>query len=146
MAYPWALQLGGTCKVSADETAASDHSLKGGKTMSYENRMYLRMAMPWALSGALTILATWAMSAWTDLPLVMGGSTSPFADAPLIVAGVGAIITAIIGARQAYRLWRWQEDKDPECFVCGCLLGAEYRARWNFGRRCLGCRKFVQTR
>lgn len=113
--------------------------------MSYENRMHLHMAWPWVLSGMFTILATWVATILADLPQSMGAPTSPLADAPLIVAGIGAIITSSIAAWQFYRLWQWQHGKAAECMVCGCLLGAEYQARWNIGRRCLGCRKFVQT-
>jgi hypothetical protein len=114
--------------------------------MSYENRMYCRMALPWLLSGLLTLLATWITTVLADLPLSMGVPASPLAHAPLIVAGLGAIVTSGIAAWQFYRLWRWQQDQAPDCMVCGCLLGAEYQARWHVGRRCLGCRKFVQTR
>ena len=114
--------------------------------MSYENRMYLRMALPWVLSGVFTGVVTWAATIFTDLPRVMAASTSPLTDAPLLVAGIGALITSSIAGRQFYRLWQWQHGRAAECMVCGCLLGAEYQARWNMGRRCLGCWKFVQTR
>jgi len=114
--------------------------------MSYENRMYFRMALPWLLSGVFTILATWIATILADVPLGLGATTSPLVDAPLIVAGIGAIITSGIALWQFYRLWQWQRGNADECMVCGCLLGTEYQARWNVGRRCLGCRKFVPTR
>ncbi|NYE28542.1 hypothetical protein HDE78_001494 [Rhodanobacter sp. K2T2] len=114
--------------------------------MSYENRMYLRMALPWAMFGMFTILATWITTILADVPLSMGAAVSPLAEAPLIVAGIGALVTSCIAVWQFYRLWQWQHGKAEDCMVCGCLLGAEYQARWNVGRRCLGCRKFVQTR
>jgi len=119
---------------------------KKGTTMSYENRMYLHMAWSWLLSGMFTILATWIATIVVDLPRGMGAPTSPLTDAPLIVAGIGAIITLSIAGRQFYRLWQWRHEKAEACTVCGCLLGTAYQARWNVGRRCLGCRKFVQTR
>ena len=115
--------------------------------MSYENRMYLHLAWPWLLSGMFTILATWVATNLADLPLPVGTETltASLADAPMIVAGIGTIITLSIGGWQIYRLWQLQHGREAGCLVCGCLLGAEYQARWNVGRRCLGCRKFVQT-
>jgi hypothetical protein len=114
--------------------------------MSYENRMYLRMALPWAIFGMFTILATWITTMLADVPLSLGAATSPLSDAPSMVAGIGAVITSSIGGWQLNRLWRWQHGKANDCMVCGCLMGSEYQAQWNVGRRCLGCRKFVPTR
>jgi hypothetical protein len=117
-----------------------------GLTMSYENRMYFRMALPWVLSGLLTALATWFATTCVDWPLILGAIGSTLTDAPLIVAGIGAIITSSIAVWQFYRLWQWQRGNADECMVCGCLMGAEYQAKWNVGCRCMGCRKFFQTR
>lgn len=113
--------------------------------MSYETRMYLRMARPWMLAGLITFLVTWAASALADLPLAMGASFLPIADLPLVIACTGGAVTAGLAIRYVYRLWQWQQGNGDQCMVCGCLLGSEYRARWNWGRRCLGCWKFVQT-
>ena|ERR1700761_3502719 len=113
--------------------------------MTYESRMYLRLASPWVLSGVLTTLASWVTTVLADLPVSLGAPTSPLVDAPLIVATAGAAITAGLVLRYFYRLWQWQHGKSDECLVCGCLLGPKHQARWNVGRRCLGCRKFVQT-
>jgi hypothetical protein len=74
--------------------------------MSYENRMYFRMALPWMLSGFLTLLATWFTTMLADLPLITGAHISAMADAPLTVAGIGAIATSGIAAWQFYRLWQ----------------------------------------
>jgi hypothetical protein len=114
--------------------------------MSYENRMYFRMALPWLVSGFLTLLAVWITTVVADLPLIMAAHIAALGDAPLTVAGIGTFVTTCIGAWQIYRLWRWQKDEAPECMVCGCLMGGEYQARRHMGRRCLGCRKFVPTR
>lgn len=40
--------------------------------MSYENRMYFRMAMPLLLSGLFTTLATWVTTVFADLPQSWG--------------------------------------------------------------------------
>ncbi len=98
------------------------------------------------MSGMFVILATWIAMALADTPLSLGPRTFPLEDAPLIVAGVVAIITSGIGGWQLYRLWKWQTGNEEDCMVCGCLLCAEYQASWTLGRRCLGCRKFVPTR
>lgn len=72
----------------------------------------------------------------------MGASASPLADAPLIFAGIGAITISGIALWQFYRLWQWRQGKVEDCMACRCLLAAEYQARWNWGRDCLGCQKF----
>ncbi len=111
--------------------------------MTYETRMYFNLAAPCLLSGALSGLAVWVATTLADLPHRLSASTSPLAVAPLVIAGLGTLVTTGVVAWQAIRLSRWQAGKAPECLACGCLLGEARQRRWSVCRQCLGCRKFV---
>lgn len=113
--------------------------------MTYETRMHLKLAAPCLASAGLTSLAVWVATTLADLPLRLGAPTSPLADAPLVIAGVGTLITAGVVAWQGVRVARWQAGKAPECLACGCLLGEPRHRRWSVCRQCLGCGKFTSV-
>lgn len=113
--------------------------------MSYEDQMYLRLGAPCLLAGLLGGLATWVATGVADLPLRLGATTSPLADAPIVVAGIATAVTLGIAAWQGWRVRQWQQGLAPECLACGCLLGEERQRRWSVCRQCLGCRKFVSV-
>ena len=71
--------------------------------MTYESRMYARLAATYVLAVVLGGLATWIASTFADLPLQFGAKVSPLADAPLVVSGVTAVVTSSLFAWQAWR-------------------------------------------
>ena len=111
--------------------------------MTYETRMHLRLAAPCALSAGLTGLAVWIATTLADLPLRLGAPTSPLVDVPLVIGGLGTLITTGVVAWQVMRLARLEAGTAPQCLSCGCLLGEPRQRRWSVCRQCLGCGKFA---
>jgi hypothetical protein len=108
--------------------------------MSFERRMYLRLATPCLLVVLATILFAWVTSTLSTIPAVLGASAM-WPDLPFYVCFTGALVFAVMSGIQFLRLWQREQGKAEVCLVCSCLLGAERRGRFGPYRKCLGCER-----
>ncbi|MDF3982365.1 hypothetical protein P3W24_08170 [Luteibacter sp. PPL201] len=106
--------------------------------MSYTGRMYVRMFLPcgvWLAGGSVAAAVARAAQSMPG----SFGMTSLYSNLPAWLFVAGATAALLLGMVQVGRL----RFRDRDCYVCGCLLGAERTARGGLGRtrRCLGCGK-----
>jgi hypothetical protein len=114
--------------------------LKLGVAMSFETKMYLRLATPCALALLVTMLFTWVASTLSAIPVGLG-APALWPDLPMYVFLVGAFAFLLISGIQIFRLWQRDQGKANVCMVCLCLLGSEKDGRFGPYRKCLGCEK-----
>lgn len=112
-----------------------------GKPVSYENKMYLRLALPGLAAAGVTCLLIWLTSTLAGIAVTRGGPPLlPDVSGYVALAGVAVCLVAF--GIQMFRLWRWTRGEAEACFVCGCLLGPLRQRRYTRCRQCLGCEKY----